>query len=105
MSKLAIIHPDPLGILTSTKKVVENSVDVSIRPETIAEAAQAIMERKKQGFDTFETGFGSAEDLADAVQLIFLEDVVNFCFWPDKGEKKWEVVWPEDTEPQGDGTV
>ncbi|XP_071443582.1 queuosine 5'-phosphate N-glycosylase/hydrolase-like [Hetaerina americana] len=28
-----------------------------------------------------------------AVDFLFVADVMNFCFWPDKGSPKWVVSW------------
>jgi hypothetical protein len=87
------LSEDPLEILRTTKKVVETATDVFIRPEKIAAAKEPILTRKARGFDSLETGFGSTETLENNIQLIFIENSVNFCFWPDKGRPKWTVVW------------
>ena len=93
--KLSVKTEDPLEILSSTKPVVEDAKYVFIHQDKLGSLAEKIKERFRQGLDTQELGFGSAGDLDDDMQLIFVEDVINFCFWPSKGQPKWEVEWPE----------
>jgi hypothetical protein len=45
--------------------------------------------------------FGSIENIGDYAQLIFLEDVVNFCFWVEKNKRKWEVQWLDKKATRG----
>ncbi|MDO8451686.1 MAG: queuosine salvage family protein, partial [bacterium] len=35
------------------------------------------------------------------VQLVFLEDVVNFCFWAPKGQEGWSVEHPQGRRSDG----
>ena len=91
---LQILHDDPLDILASTKSVVEQARFVFIRDNKLEALAGSIVERFNKGLDSQELGFGKADSIEDDIQLIFIEDAVNFCFWPDKDQLKWEVEWP-----------
>ena len=93
--KLEILSDDPLGILSSTKPVVELAHFVLLHENKLEPLAKSIIERFNKGLDSQELGFGSAGNLEDDMQLIFIEDAVNFCFWSGKGQPKWEVEWPD----------
>ncbi|MGB7958237.1 MAG: queuosine salvage family protein [Minisyncoccia bacterium] len=99
--KLQITKDDPLGILASTKPVVEQAHFVLIHDDKLEVLAKGVIERFNKGLDSQELGFGSAGNLTDDIQLIFIEDTVNFCFWPDKGQPKWEVEWPDQNTVAG----
>jgi len=86
-----IDRPDPLGILRSTKKVVETAKFVSIKNENIDKISNRIKERFEKGIGSQEIGVSPIENMENSLQLLFLEDVVNFCFWPDEGTPKWQV--------------
>ena len=92
--KLKLTTNDPLNILTSTKNIVENAESVTLHLQNITTLAKKVRERIQQGFDTPQQSFGATGNLKDDAQLIFLEDVLNFCFWPDKGKPKWQIEWP-----------
>lgn len=98
--ELRVTSPDPFGVLTSTKWVLDRSLFISFNEAVLGTVAEKVRERVHRGFDTVEAGFGTAGTFADDVQLIFLEDVVNFCFWPDPGSPRWLVEWPLGNKPR-----
>jgi len=93
--KLEILEEDPFDILSSTKYVVENSKYVSLDKNKIDKTiADKILERFNKGLDNeYELGANLTGSVEDDLQLIFIENSVNFCFWPNRGEPKWEVEW------------
>jgi len=91
---LQIIQADPLEILSSTRSMIEKAQFVSIHETALDPLADRIVERFGNGLDKRKLGFDSIGDLDENLQLIFIEDAVNFCFWPSKGQPKWEVEWP-----------
>ncbi|MEX2028960.1 MAG: queuosine salvage family protein [Candidatus Paceibacterota bacterium] len=94
--KFEVVKDDPLNILTSTKAVVENLQYIAFDESKISALAEKIIERFNQGLDEdYELGIGVTPSLKDDLQLVFIENVVNFCFWPSMGEKKWGVEWPK----------
>lgn len=89
--KLEIKQPDPLNVLGSTKAIVENSRFVFIDESKIDEIAPKILERFNQGLDAYEIGMTTTGSFEKDIQLVFVENAVNFCFWAGKDEKKWQV--------------
>ncbi|MCF7834356.1 MAG: queuosine salvage family protein [Candidatus Pacebacteria bacterium] len=94
--KLEVIKEDPFNILSTTRGVLENAQYVSIDENKINDdISNKISERFKKGiYDEYELGINLTDKLEDNLQIIFIENSVNFCFWPTKGEPKWEVEWP-----------
>lgn len=92
---LKIIGKDPFKILYSTKQIVENLNFIEINSNKFEEICNDILSQLKVGLDPVEKHFGHANTLEKIVQLIFLEDTVNFCFWEEKGKEKWKIEWPK----------
>lgn len=90
-----IILDDPFNVLTSTKDVVENSSFVAINTKNLEQIGRFVADCLQKGLNVAEASFGSTGNFEDDVQLIFLEDVVNFCFWNEKGKPRWQVKWPK----------
>jgi len=101
--KLEILKDDPLNILKTTKYVVENAQYVSLDESKIDDViANKILERFNKGLDNeYELGTNLTGKIEDNLQLTFIENSVNFCFWPTRGEPKWEVEWPIGEKVQG----
>jgi len=83
MPELKIKIEDPLRILESTETVLKKSQFVSVDEENISKTANHILNRFQKGFSAQELDMGARDILENDLQLIFLEDAVNFCFWPD----------------------
>ncbi len=93
--ELKILNDDPLGVLTSTKLIVENLRHLTLNENRLDELAKKIIERFKKGLDDeYELGIGSTGTIEEDLQLVFIEDVVNFCFWSGKNDQKWEIEYP-----------
>jgi hypothetical protein len=92
---------DPLNVLSSTKPYMENPHFVRINEKKIKEISLDIKKRLEKGLDMADTHFGPTKNLAEGLQLIFLEDTVNFCFWAEKNKPKWEVEWPKGNKVIG----
>lgn len=92
---LKIIKDDPLKILYSTKYVLENAKFVEINEKAIDKITKVLEKRLKKGLVEAEYGLGATGDFNKDVQLVFIEDVVNFCFWAEKDKAKWQVEWPK----------
>lgn len=90
---LELTTEDPLGVLGSTKKVLESAQLVSINPEKLDELAEKIAQRLEKGLESAADSFGTSGDWERDVQLIFVEDCVNFCFWSEKGKERWKIDW------------
>src|SRR5581483_343149 len=99
--QLKIITEDPLGVLQSTKVVLENSRSVIINTQNLGSIADKVTEKFQQGFSTEELGLNISGNVENDVQLAFIEDSVNFCFWAAKDEKKWQVELPNGGKTEG----
>jgi len=99
--KLSLPQADPLGILGSIKPIVEKARSVSINREKLEKAGVRILEKFGGGLDIEELGFRTTGSEEKVVQLSFVEDVLNFCFWPDKNKPKWTVEWPKSGAASG----
>lgn len=86
---------DPFGILKTTKFVLDNAKFVQLRPHCVEKIILLIDKKLKNGLDENEYGLGLTGNYEKDVQLLLIEDSVNFCFWSEKGEEKWQVEWPE----------
>lgn len=94
---LKIVTSDPLNILSSTKRVLNNARFVKIGKGKIDELAKMLDQKLKSGLASAGESFGSAGSYEQDVQLIFIEDAVNFCFWAEAGKEKWQVEWQGKT--------
>ncbi len=94
--KLELISADPLKILSSTREVCLEAKFVKINPKGILKIAKLIKLRLGKGVTCEEAAVGGGgKDFRDDVQLTFIRDVVNFCFWAEKDQPKWQVEWPK----------
>lgn len=78
-----------LNVLDSTKNIVQNLKEVSINKTAIEKLVTTI---------TSDQLTISEIDLAkntwtkeQLIELVFLFNTVNFCFWSNKNEKKWTI--------------
>lgn len=83
------IKTDPLKVLSSTKELVEEARFVKIG--VLDGFTQKVKERIDRGLPRRDTEFTVFGNYEKDVQSVFLENVVNFCFWAEKGKEKWEV--------------
>src|SRR5579883_3025831 len=90
---------DPFGVLRSTASVVEDARSVSIDLNSIDDMAERIISQLQQGLEPVGEHFGALRSSEDDVQLIFLEDVVNFCFWAERDQPKWSIEYPASAAP------
>lgn len=97
-----ILGPDPLDILSSTKTIVEKLQFITIHEDRLNTLATLIGKNihADEKID-LEKHFGHTDNLEQALQIIFLEDVVNFCYWAEKGKAKWVIEWPKGTISSG----
>lgn len=92
---------DPFGILSSVEPVVKRAQFVSINQEKIPVLADKIVKRRGKGLNAEQLLSPSTGRLKKDVQLVFMQDAVNFCFWAGKNQPKWEIEWPKGNEAAG----
>jgi hypothetical protein len=90
-----IASQDPFGVLSSTKPIVESLRYIKIHEENLDKVTDNLLKILTRGIGSEDMDFGKTGNLKDDIQLVFLEDTVNFCFWAEKGKEKWTVEWPK----------
>lgn len=79
---------DPLGVLSSTFFVVENSRTVRIDHQALAAWAAAAPGLRPPTWD--DRRHFTAADPADVATYVLVQDALNFCFW---GDPPWAVTY------------
>lgn len=85
------MEKDPFGILATSRFVVERARYVRLNEEKIDALAALIDKQARRKPILKKEQFGLIDQTDTGAQLVFLEDVVNFCFWPEADKPKWEV--------------
>jgi hypothetical protein len=93
--EFGIVSRDPFGVLSSTKLIVESLKYVKIHEENLSKVANSLLKILTRGIGAEDMDFGKTGNLKYDIQLVFLEDVVNSCFWSEKGKEKWTVEYPQ----------
>lgn len=95
--ELKLTTNDPLLILASTKQVLDGARDVHIDSEKLDILTKTLDVELSAGLGRTEGAgqgvIGITDNYGRDIQLIFIENVVNFCFWAEKGHQKWETSW------------
>lgn len=99
--QFVITTEDPLDILSSTKSIVEDLRHITIHKDKLQDIATAIAAQLQKQFAFEKTTAGDINTLHDAVQITFLQDVTNFCFWAEKDKPKWHIEWPKGVVTTG----
>jgi len=81
-------------ILTTTEYVTRNSRKVKINETAIAKVAQKIKDHRVPKWDNFVHFRGTTEQ---TIQYLFILDSINFCFWAEKGHKRWAIKQGQKT--------
>lgn len=96
--------PDQLGVLTSTRPVVELGELVWINREhvhALQERLIAFTRRTRPQQASQQDGIGSVWDTRyhffdgteRTVNWLLLLDALNFCFWAEKGQPRWSIEY------------
>ncbi len=83
--------PDPFNIIVKSKSIMCRAKDVGIIPEKIAKIAALVKKQIRKENLLTAAQFGLIDQSDNGAQLVFLEDTVNFCFWPAAQQPKWQV--------------
>jgi hypothetical protein len=82
---------DALKVLETTKPFVKSPEYVQLDYQALDGLAQKVKERIDDTLPERDEEFFGLGDYQKDVQVVFLENVVNFCFWAKKGREKWKV--------------
>jgi hypothetical protein len=91
---------DPLGVLSTTRPVVEAAELVRINHDRLAVVAGQVRSFKRpgaSGSSTWETRYHFFDGTARTVNWLLLLDALNFCFWPEKGQPRWQIEYHGET--------
>lgn len=94
MPDFPIPHDDPLGVLTSTKFVMELAESVQIDPAALTRIAADLGPLMAEAPDWHDPRHYSDFTWKTAAWVLVL-DALNFCFWTESGrqEDRWQVEW------------
>jgi hypothetical protein len=92
-----LTQPDALGVLSSTREVVLRARSVSLQPEQIKQLARQIAP-SQAGTPTLTPPAWPAtyhffDGTERTVNWILLLDALNFCFWGDKDQPRWQIAY------------
>jgi len=96
--------PDRVGVLSSTKRVVELGEHVWINKEQsellseqwVREAAEAPDPNECEA-DVWDIRYHFHDGSERTVNWIVLLDALNFCFWAEKGQVRWTIEYQGET--------
>lgn len=90
--------PDPLGVRTSTAWILKRARFVRLDPAELGRVAALVQTRIHKKRLLTQTQFGNRKV---GPQRVFLQDVVNFCFWAKRDEPRWIVEYPPGKRSNG----
>jgi Potential Queuosine, Q, salvage protein family len=95
-SPFSLSHADTLGVLSSTRQVVEKGEYVCIDIERLQSLAQEWLLAGRENL-VFRPAWYDQLHFVDggerSVNWILVLDAVNFCFWAEKGQPPWSVEY------------
>ena len=92
-----LVSPDPLGVLSSTRQVVEQGEAVWINPEQIEALCQHWLGKDAQPLafthPQWDTHYHFFDRTERSVNWLLVLDALNFCFWAERGQKRWTIEY------------
>jgi hypothetical protein len=87
-----LIESDDLGVLRSTRWVVEHARNVWINEERISDVSTQLLAKytpttEPAWYDRFHFHDGTER----TVNWLLVLDALNFCFWAEKGKPRWRI--------------
>jgi hypothetical protein len=93
--------PDRLGVLSSTRTVVEQGEYAWINQDRLpGVAAQLIAANPLVPGSTWYERYHYNDGTERTVNWVLVLDALNFCFWPEKGQQRWRIEY--QGAPAGD---
>jgi hypothetical protein len=87
-----LLEPDELGVLSSTRWVVEQAKHVQINRDHVRDACAAFLKRYKPATEaTWYERFHFYDGTERTVNWLLVLDALNFCFWAEKGQPRWRI--------------
>lgn len=92
---------DELGILTSTRPVVEVGEQVWINSEQIEQLSRqwihSLSEAAVHNEQMWENKYHFFDGTERTVNWLLVLDALNFCFWADKDTPRWQIEYEGET--------
>lgn len=93
---------DPLGILSSTWTVVQQSQHVWINSEYIEQLSEQWLLQKDTGNvntspPLWDNRYHFHDGTERTINWLLVLDALNFCFWPEKGQPRWSIEYRGET--------
>ena len=92
---------DPLGILQSTRRVVEQGEQVWINLEQVETLSQHWLQtgalKAAMLPSPWDTHYHFQDSSERSVNWILVLDTLNFCFWGEKNQSRWLVEYEGET--------
>lgn len=92
---------DPLGILSSTRYVIEQGEQVWINLEQVEAVSQHWIQTDALKAATLPAPWDSRHHFQDgserSVNWVLVLDALNFCFWGEKNQPRWLVEYEGET--------
>lgn len=82
---------DALKVLETTRPYIETPQYLQIDFQALDGLASKVKDRINATLPDRDEEFFSLGDYQKDIQVVFLENVVNFCFWSEKDKEKWKV--------------
>lgn len=88
----ALTEPDDLGVLSSTRWVVEHATHAWINRDKLQHVSNKFLETytptaEPVWYDRFHFHDGTER----TVNWLLVLDALNFCFWAEKGQPRWRI--------------
>lgn len=88
-----LLTEDPLGVLTTTRAVVESGEYVWINEEGVEALSDLWVQ--EEGIQVAPSAWDDRYHFFDGsertVNWLLVLDAVNFCFWAEKGQPRWRI--------------
>ena len=88
---------DTLGVLSSTRAVVEQGENVWINQERLEQLASSWAQNEESSEELDEALWNERYHFNDNTQRtanwVLLLDALNFCFWAEKGQPRWQIEY------------
>jgi hypothetical protein len=88
----ALIHPDDLGVLSSTQDVVKHAAHVWINEGQVGHvSAQSLTKYNPASEPAWYDRYHFHDGTQHTVNWLLLLDALNFCFWAEKDQPRWRI--------------
>lgn len=88
---------DPLGILNSTRTVVQQGEHVWINPEYVEQLSEQWLLEDANNTSThlplWDNRYHFHDRTERTVNWLLVLDALNFCFWSEKGQPRWSIEY------------